>query len=78
MEMKKEGKGYALYIRLPFAQKDRIQVFTHGEELVVQVDNQRRHILLPRSLASRRLVGAKFEEQRLRVTFGEKEDHGGA
>jgi arsenite-transporting ATPase len=78
MEVRKEGKGYVMDIRLPFAQKDKIQVFTHGEELVLQVDNQRRHLLLPRSLASRRLVGAKFEDQRLRVTFGEKEDHGGA
>ena len=45
-----------------------------GDELVVSVDNQRRHILLPRSLASRRLLGAAFKEQRLRVAFGEKED----
>ena len=51
MEVKKEGKGYALYIRLPFAEKDKIQVWTRGEELVVQVDNQRRHIMLPRTLA---------------------------
>jgi arsenite/tail-anchored protein-transporting ATPase len=73
-EIKKEGSGYALYIRLPFAEKDRIQVWTHGEELVVSVDNQRRHILLPRTLASRRLLGAGFQEQRLRVAFGEKEN----
>ena len=78
MEVKKEGAGYALYIRLPFAEKDKIQVWTHGEELVVQVDNQRRHLLLPRSLASRKLEGAAFEKQRLRVAFGQKEDHGGA
>ena len=78
MEVKKEGAGYALYIRLPFAEKDKIQVWTHGEELVVQVDNQRRHLLLPRSLASRKLEGAAFEQQRLRVAFGRKEDHGGA
>jgi len=78
VEVKKEGKGYALYIRLPFAEKDKIQVWTHGEELVVQVDNQRRHLLLPRSLASRKLEGAAFEKQRLRVAFGQKEDHGGA
>ena len=32
--------------------------------------------LLPRTLASRRLLGAAFEDQRLRVAFGEKEDHG--
>ena len=75
IEVRKEGKGYAMYIRLPFAEKDRIQVWTKGEELVVSVDNQRRHILLPRSLASRRLLGAAFKEQRLRVAFGEKERH---
>jgi arsenite-transporting ATPase len=78
LEVKKEGGGYALYIRLPFAEKDKIDVLTHGEELIVQVDNQRRHLLLPRSLASRRLLGAKFEGQRLRVAFGKKEDDGGA
>jgi arsenite/tail-anchored protein-transporting ATPase len=78
LEVKKEGAGYALYIRLPFAEKDKIQVWTHGEELVVQVDNQRRHLLLPRSLATRTLLGAAFEEQRLRVGFGAKEDDGGA
>jgi arsenite-transporting ATPase len=76
VEVKKEGRGYALYIRLPFAEKEKIQVWTRGEELVVQVDNQRRHVLLPRTLASRRLLGAAFEDQRLRVAFGEKEAHG--
>jgi arsenite/tail-anchored protein-transporting ATPase len=74
VEVKKEGKGYALYIRLPFAEKDKIQVLVRGEDLVVQVDNQRRHMLLPRTLASRRLLGAAFTDQRLRVGFGEKED----
>jgi arsenite-transporting ATPase len=73
IEVKKEGKGYAMYIRLPFAEKERIQVVARGEDLVVQVDNQRRHILLPRTLASRRLLGAAFTDQRLRVGFGEKE-----
>ncbi len=74
IEVKKEGKGYAMYIRLPFAEKDKIQVVARGEDLVVQVNNQRRHILLPRTLASRRLLGAAFAEQRLRVGFGEKEE----
>jgi len=78
MEVKKEGAGYALYIRLPFAEKDKIEVLTHGEELIIQVDNQRRHLLLPRSLASRKLTGAAFDQQRLRVGFGEKENDGAA
>jgi arsenite/tail-anchored protein-transporting ATPase len=75
IEVRKEKSGYALYIRLPFAEKDKIQVWAQGDELVVQVDNQRRHVVLPRTLASRRLLGAAFAEQRLRVAFGDKEEH---
>jgi arsenite-transporting ATPase len=74
VEVRKEGRGYALYIRLPFADKDRIQVLTRGDELVVQVDNQRRHLVLPRSLAGRRVLGAAFADERLRVAFGGKDN----
>jgi arsenite-transporting ATPase len=73
MEVKKERGSYALYLRLPFAEKDRIQVFTRGDELVVQVDNQRRHLVLPRTLAGRAVASAAFADQRLRVAFGKKE-----
>jgi len=73
IEVKKEKGSYALYIRLPFAEKDRIQVWTRGDELVVQVDNQRRHLMLPRTLAGRSVASAAFLEHRLRVSFGEKE-----
>jgi arsenite-transporting ATPase len=73
VEVKKEGRAYALYLRLPFAEKDRIQVFARGDELVVQVDNQRRTIVLPRTLAGRAVASAGFSEQRLRVAFGGKE-----
>jgi arsenite-transporting ATPase len=75
VEVKKEGRGYAMYIRLPFAEKENIQVWTRGEDLVVQVDNHRRHILLPRTLTSRPIEGAAFADQRLRVAFGEKEEY---
>jgi arsenite-transporting ATPase len=74
IEVKREGTTHALYIRLPFAEKDRIQVWTKGDELVVQVDNQRRRVILPRALASRRLLGAAFADRKLRVAFGEREN----
>ncbi len=76
IEVKKEGRSYALYIRLPFVEKDRLQVWTRGDELVVQVDNQRRHLVLPRTLTSRPVLCAAFKEERLRVAFGDKEAHG--
>jgi arsenite-transporting ATPase len=73
MEIRKKGKGYVLSLRLPFAEKDRIEVWTRGDELVVQVDNQRRRLVLPRTLAGRQVEAAVFDEQWLRVTFGKKE-----
>jgi len=75
VEIKKEAGGYCLYIQLPFAEKDRIQAWTRGEELVVQVDNQRRNILLPRTLAGRRLEEASFAGRRLRLLFGERDEN---
>jgi arsenite/tail-anchored protein-transporting ATPase len=73
IQIKKEGKNYVMTIRLPFAQKDRLNVFTRGDDLVVQVDNQRRHVALPRSLAGRSVASAAFVDQDLRVKFGAKE-----
>ena len=73
IEIRKEKGGYALYVRLPFAEKDRINVWARGDELSIQVDNQRRHFVLPRTLAGRAVTGAAFEEQRLRVAFGARE-----
>jgi arsenite-transporting ATPase len=73
IELKKERGSYVLSMRLPFAEKERIQVFTRGDELVVQVDNQRRHLMLPRSVAGRAVKSAAFADQRLRVAFGAKE-----
>ena len=49
-------------------------MWAKGDELSIQVDNQRRHFVLPRTLAGRAVTGAAFEEQRLRVAFGDRED----
>jgi arsenite-transporting ATPase len=73
LEIRKKGRGYVLSLRLPFADKDRIQVWTRGDDLVVQVNNQRRHLVLPRTLAGRGVEKAAFSDEWLRVTFGEKE-----
>lgn len=73
IQIKKEGKTYVLTMKLPFAMKERLSVFTRGDDLVVQVDNQRRNLTLPRSLAGRSVASAAFVDQNLRVKFGDKE-----
>jgi len=73
MTVRKRGDGYVLELPLPFARREGLQVWSVGDELVVQVDNQRRHMPLPRSVADRPLLGASLREGRLRVEFGPKE-----
>ncbi len=75
IQVRREGRHYALLIHLPFARREKVQVFTRGDDLVVLVDNQRRHVALPRTLLSRAVLSAAFEEQHLRVVFGKKESH---
>ena len=48
-------------------------MFTKADDLVVQVDNQRRHVTLPRSIAGRTVTSAALVDQVLRVRFGGKE-----
>ncbi len=75
MRIKKEGDGYALYLRLPFADRDKLDVWTAGDELIVSINNQRRNVALPRSVATRKLEGAAFRDGHLRIAFGKREDH---
>ena len=69
MTIVKEGQGYLLSLRLPFASKDELELSTKNDELFVKVGPYRRTIMLPRSLASREISSAQLENDRLRVTF---------
>lgn len=60
-----------LTVILPFVGKGDIDVTRVGAELVVHVGDRRRTILLPRSLAGRELIRARFEDDLLKITFEE-------
>ncbi len=60
---------YCLSLKLPFTTKEAVDVWIHGDELVVRIRNFKRHIMLPRALATREIGEAKFEGDRLRVRF---------
>jgi arsenite-transporting ATPase len=72
MRIEKRGGGYVLSIRLPFTEKEKIDMWVRGDELILTVGNVRRNIFLPRSLSALEVEGAKYEEGRLRVSFGSK------
>jgi arsenite-transporting ATPase len=69
MAIRKEGTGYRLTLRLPFAQKEELELSAKGDELFVRVGPYRRTIMLPKILAARQLTSAKLNDDRLEITF---------
>ncbi|MEM0158297.1 MAG: ArsA family ATPase [Thermoplasmataceae archaeon] len=60
MKFGKDGQGYFLDIRLPFADKKKVNLYNKGGELIVDIDNWRRIIYLPSSLSDKTPEGAEF------------------
>lgn len=69
-KVEKRGEGYVFSFDLPFASSDRVTAYAAGDELSVTIDNWRRNIVLPRSLAGREVMEARLRSGRLSVVFG--------
>ena len=67
----KQNGVYEVRIRLPFASKGEVGLFKKGDELVVEIGTFRRHIGLPRSMATLLPARAKLEHQVLTVEMKE-------
>jgi arsenite-transporting ATPase len=60
---------YVLSVDLPFTSKDQIALSRHADELVIDVGDWRRNLVLPRALIEAEALGAQFEDHVLRVRF---------
>jgi len=69
--IEKVDGGYVLSMSLPFVEKKDLDLFQKGEELVIKAGNFKRNILLPRILLHYSIKGAKFEKERLRISFSQ-------
>jgi arsenite-transporting ATPase len=67
----KRNGTYEIRVLLPFATKGEIGLFKKGDELVVEIGTLRRHIGLPRSMASLSPSRAKLENGQLTVEMQE-------
>ncbi len=68
-DVREEGDGYVIDLRLPFADKEDVDARQFGDELVVQVANQRRNYVLPNFLSYYTMTGASLTDGWLRVRF---------
>ena len=74
-QLLKEDSSYRLKLKLPFISKEDVELSKMYEELVIRIGGFKRHILLPRQVASLNSVTAKMEGEYLNVVF-KGDDHG--
>jgi arsenite-transporting ATPase len=67
--IQKVGSDYVLALRLPFVERESIDLAHHDGEVFVTIGSYRRGIALPRVLAQRQAVGASIEDGELRIRF---------
>jgi len=72
-EIVKEAGSYQLLLKLPFVSKEEIKLTQVGDELAIQVENQRRNLFLPGFLAKLSVHKAHMQDGVLRITFNKKE-----
>ena len=71
-EVRREAGGHLLDLAVPFIARGDVQLSQRGDELTVHVGSYKRKTLLPRTLASRPVLGARLAEQRLVIRFGDR------
>jgi arsenite-transporting ATPase len=69
----KDGQVF-IRITLPFLTKEEVELNRLPEEIVIRIGGFRKHILLPRYVASYRDVKAKMDGKYLNIVFGGKDD----
>lgn len=73
-EILKEGESYSMILKLPFVSKEEVKLHQVGDELTIQIENQRRNIFLPKFLAKLNVDKANLENGVLKVTFEKPKD----
>ncbi|MBI2487518.1 MAG: ArsA family ATPase [Deltaproteobacteria bacterium] len=72
-EIVKESGSYQLLLKLPFVSKQEVKLSQVGDELTIQIENQRRNLFLPGFLARLSVQKANFQDGVLRIVFNKKE-----
>ena len=59
-------------LKIPLVDRDQIRLTQAAEELIIEVDQYRRNMLLPRALQQPAVLSAKLDQNILNIWFGEK------
>jgi arsenite-transporting ATPase len=76
IKVRKRGEGYVLTMRLPFVNRDDMDIHRRGEELYVRVGSYKRNLILPQSLKRMVVREASFAGDHLEIVFHRAEPDG--
>src|SRR5439155_18203192 len=69
IRVRKRGASYVLSMRLPFTDREELDVHRKGDELYIRVGPYKRNIILPQTLQRLTVQEARFDADRLEVRF---------
>ncbi|HEX2031126.1 MAG TPA: ArsA family ATPase [Actinomycetota bacterium] len=72
IRVRKRGAWYVLQMRLPFADREDLDIHRKGDELYVRVGSYKRNLVLPQALQRLEVRQARFVDDGLEVRFAEK------
>jgi arsenite/tail-anchored protein-transporting ATPase len=75
MTIFRRGDDYVMTLRLPFADRNGLDLSRKVDELIVRVGPHRRTIVLPRALVDRDVVSARMSGEVVEVVFGRRKRH---
>jgi arsenite-transporting ATPase len=65
------NQQYSLELYLPGIPKNQVQLSKNADELNIRIGNHRRNLVLPQALAALQPVGAKMEDDYLKIRFAD-------
>jgi len=62
-------KGYMLFVMVPLAAKEKMQMYVSGTDVIVKIGNFKRNIPIPNTLREYTISGAGLNDGELRIQF---------
>jgi arsenite-transporting ATPase len=72
IRVRKRGPFYVLMMRLPFVDREDLDIYRKGDEIYVRVGSYKRNLILPHALQRLDIRQARFVEEGLEIRFAEK------
>ncbi len=69
IRVRKQGDGYVLSLRLPFVERDDVDIHRKGEELFIRVGSYKRNLILPQSLKRMVVKEATVKADQVELAF---------